>query len=148
MAHELPRLEAFTQRLAAFGQRLAAFSPAFGEVIATIGGKRFANGAFLSSRMSLTTESPIEAKALAFTPEFFRLPPVGARDPFFNYSRSQYYMESEGLIKLVRVRPRGKARGTVFVPYEQVAARIREAQNEQHSDIVANNGGEHSLGSP
>jgi len=99
-------------------------------------------------KMSLTTEPPIEAKAPAFTPEFFRLPPVGARDPFFNYSRSQYYnMESEGLIKLVRVRPRGKARGTVFVPYEQVAARIRKAQNEQHGDIVANNGGEHSLGS-
>lgn len=98
--------------------------------------------------MSLTTEPPIEAKAPAFTPEFFRLPPVGARDPFFNYSRSQYYnMESEGLIKLVRVRPRGKARGTVFVPYEQVAARIREAQNEQHGDIVVTNGGEHSLGS-
>jgi hypothetical protein len=90
--------------------------------------------------MSLTTEPPIEAKALAFTPEFFRLPPVGARDPFFNYSRSQYYnMESEGLIRLVRERPRGKARGTVFVPYEQVAARIREAQNEPHGDIVANN---------
>jgi hypothetical protein len=34
----------------------------------------------------------------------------------------------------------------VFVPYEQVAARIREAQSEQNGKIVAN-GGEHSLSS-
>lgn len=92
--------------------------------------------------MSLTTEPIREMSVVAFTPEFFRLPPVGVRDPFFNYSRSQYYnMEAEGLITLVRVRPRGKSRGTVFVAYEQVAARIREAQNQQHGAIVASNGG-------
>ena len=96
----------------------------------------------------MTTTEPIrEMSSVAFIPEFFRLPPVGARDPFFNYSRSQYYnMESEGFIKLVRVRPRGKTRGTVFVPYDQVAARIREAQNAQHGRIVANGGERHHLG--
>jgi hypothetical protein len=51
-------------------------------------------------------------------------------------------MEKAGDIKLVHLRPRGKTRGTVFVPYHQVAARIREAQNEQRGEIVGN-GGEH-----
>jgi hypothetical protein len=37
-------------------------------------------------------------------------------------------MEKAGEIKLVHLRPKGKTRGTVFVPYDRVAARIREAQ--------------------
>jgi hypothetical protein len=78
---------------------------------------------------TFTTELPIEAKAPSFTPEFFRLPRTGERDPFFGNSRSQYYaMEKAGEIRLVHVRPKGKTKGIVFVPYDQVAARIREAQ--------------------
>ena len=76
-----------------------------------------------------TTELPIEAKSPTYVPEFFRLPRTGERDPYFGNTRSQYYAwEREGIVKLVHLRKRGKTRGTVFVPYDQVAARIREAQ--------------------
>jgi len=92
----------------------------------------------------LTTEPPIEAKAPSYVPEFFRLPRTGERDRYFDNSRSQYYaMDKAGDIKLVRLRRRGKKRGTVFVPYDQVAALIREAQNAQHGEIVGT-GGEHA----
>jgi hypothetical protein len=65
----------------------------------------------------------------SIVPEFFRLPRTGERDPFFGNSRSQYYaMEKAGEIRLVHLRPKGKTKGIVFVPYDQVAARIREAQ--------------------
>jgi len=92
--------------------------------------------------MSLTTEPPVETKAPSYIPEFFRLPRSGQRDAFFGNSRSQYYAwDREGLINLVHLRQRGKTRGTVFVPYAEVAARIRQAQNEQRGKIVAKNGG-------
>jgi hypothetical protein len=79
-----------------------------------------------------TIEPPIEAKAPQYVPEFFRLPRTGERDPYFGNSRSQYYaMEKAGEIKLVHLRPEGKTRGTVFVPYAAVAARIREAQQNR-----------------
>jgi hypothetical protein len=76
-----------------------------------------------------TTELPMEAMSPLYVPEFFRLPRTGERDAYFGNSRSQYYaMEKSKQIKLVRLRPCGKTRGTVFVPYDQVAALIREAQ--------------------
>jgi hypothetical protein len=76
-----------------------------------------------------TTELPIEAKSPHYVPEFFRLPRTGERDAYFGNSRSQYYtMEKAGEIRLVHLRLKGKTRGTVFVPYDQVAARLREAQ--------------------
>jgi hypothetical protein len=76
----------------------------------------------------MTDQPPIAAPAPTFVPEFFRLPRSGERDGYFGNSRSQYYaMEKAGLIKLVHLRPKGKTRGTVFVPYEAVAARIRAA---------------------
>ena len=76
-----------------------------------------------------TTEFPIEAKAPQYVPEFFRLPRTGERDAYFGNTRSQYYaMEKAGEINLVRLRPKGKQRGLVYVPYAPVAARIREAQ--------------------
>ncbi len=77
-----------------------------------------------------TTEFPTEAKSPLYVPEFFRLPRTGERDPFFGNSRSQYYaLEKAGEIRLVHLRPKGKTRGTVFVPYAAVAKHIRQAQN-------------------
>lgn len=91
--------------------------------------------------MSFTTEPPIEAKSPTFVPEFFRMPRTGERDAYFGNTRSQYYAwEREGLIRLVHLRERGKARGTVFVPYAEVAARIRKAQQKRHGEIVAKGG--------
>jgi len=79
--------------------------------------------------MSLTSERPIEAKAPAYTPEFFRLPRTTERDPFFGNTRSQYYAwDREGLIALVHLRQRGRTRGTTYVCYAQVADLIRRAQ--------------------
>jgi hypothetical protein len=75
------------------------------------------------------TTEPIEAKSPHYVPEFFRLPKTGERDVYFGNSRSQYYAwEREGIVKLVHLRPRGKARGLVYVPYHAVAAHIRSAQ--------------------
>jgi hypothetical protein len=76
-----------------------------------------------------TTELPIEAKSPRYVPEFFRLPRTGERDAYFGNTRSQYYaMEKAGEKVLVHLREKGKTRGTVFVVYAKVAARIREAQ--------------------
>ena len=76
-----------------------------------------------------TTELPVAVMSPQYIPEFFRLPRTGERDAFFGNTRSQYYaMEKAGQIKLVKLRPKGKKRGTVFVPYAAVAKRLREAQ--------------------
>ena len=63
-------------------------------------------------------------------PEFYRLPSKGG-DPFFGLTRSYYYAaESAGLLRLVRLRKRGKTRGITLVPYEKIAALIHAAQQE------------------
>jgi hypothetical protein len=59
-------------------------------------------------------------------PEFFRLPKPGSGDPFFGFSRSFYYqLEARGLLKLVRIRDKGKERGVTLIPYAAVAAFVR-----------------------
>jgi hypothetical protein len=58
-------------------------------------------------------------------PEFFRLPKSGG-DPYFGLGRSYYYEgEKQGYWRLVRIRQRGKLRGITLVPYDDVAAFIR-----------------------
>jgi hypothetical protein len=58
-------------------------------------------------------------------PEFFRLPKSGG-DPHFGLGRSYYYEgEKQGFWRLVRIRQRGKLRGVTLVPYDAVAAFIR-----------------------
>ena len=54
-------------------------------------------------------------------PITFRLPKVGQRDPHFGLSRAWYYAaEADGRINLIRLREKGKKRGTTLVPTEQV----------------------------
>ena len=61
-------------------------------------------------------------------PEFFRLPKYGV-DPYFGLGRSYYYEgEKQGFWKLVRIRQRGKLRGITLVPYDSVAAFIRNQE--------------------
>jgi hypothetical protein len=73
------------------------------------------------------TTAPMAASTLTVRPEFFRLPKTKENDPFFGFSRSYYYYgESQGFWHLVRLRPRGKQRGVVLVPYDQVLAYIRQ----------------------
>ena len=61
-------------------------------------------------------------------PEFFRLPKSGG-DPYFGLGRSYYYEgEKQGYWRLVRIRQRGKLRGVTLVPYDTVAAFIRDRE--------------------
>lgn len=54
-------------------------------------------------------------------PVTFRLPRTGMRDPHFGLSRAWYYAaEADGRIKLVRLREKGKSRGTTLVPTEEI----------------------------
>jgi len=74
-----------------------------------------------------TTAPPSEgvARPSQTHPEFFRLPKSGG-DPYFGLGRSYYYEgEKQGYWKLIRIRQRGKLRGVTLVPYDAVAAFIR-----------------------
>ena len=75
-----------------------------------------------------TTTAPLSegaARPSQFKPEFFRLPKDGG-DPYFGLGRSYYYEgESRGYWRLIRIRQRGKLRGVTLVPYDAVAAFIR-----------------------
>jgi hypothetical protein len=62
-------------------------------------------------------------------PVAFRLPSVGQRDAHFNLPRSKYYdLENQGLLKLIRLRDKGKKRGTTLVPFADVLRVIEEAR--------------------
>jgi len=78
-----------------------------------------------------TTTAPLReaaARASQPRPEFFRLPKFGG-DPYFGLGRSYYYEgEKHGFWKLVRIRQRGKLRGVTLVPYDAVAAFIRNQE--------------------
>jgi hypothetical protein len=85
------------------------------------------------------TLQDLKATAAAVRPEFFRLPRTGERDPYFGGSRSYYYqLEREGSVRLVHVRPRGKARGITLVPYDAVVKHVR--QSIEAEKIVSNGG--------
>jgi hypothetical protein len=63
------------------------------------------------------------------TPETFRLPQSGTRDPHFSLARSTYYdWELRGWIKLIRIIPPGAKRGIVLVPYDAVLRLINAAK--------------------
>ncbi|MFA7344917.1 MAG: hypothetical protein WC003_11485 [Terrimicrobiaceae bacterium] len=54
---------------------------------------------------------------LAELPITFRLPKSGQRDAHFGLSRSWYYAaEADGRLALIRLRDKGKKRGTTLVP--------------------------------
>jgi hypothetical protein len=65
-------------------------------------------------------------------PVTFRLPRSGERDPYFGLSRSWFYSaEENGRIKLIRLREKGKTRGTTLVPTEDVLGLIYYAKNSE-----------------
>lgn len=58
-------------------------------------------------------------------PITFRLPKVGQRDPYFGLSRSWYYAaEADGRLSLIRLREKGKTRGTTLIPSAGVLTAI------------------------
>jgi hypothetical protein len=62
-------------------------------------------------------------------PITFRIPSLGGRDPYFNLPRSKYYeLENQGALKLIRLRDKGKKRGTTLVPFADVMRVIEEAR--------------------
>jgi len=68
-----------------------------------------------------------EAPPIAWRPETFRLPRGGGGDPYFGFSRSFYYRGEElGYWRLIHIRERGKRRGLCLVPFDEVAAFVRE----------------------
>ena len=78
------------------------------------------------------TITPINSPAGgAIPPETFRLPKRGG-DPHFGLTRGWFYAaEKQGIIKLIRLRQRGKLRGVVLVPYDAVKQLIEEAMKEE-----------------
>ena len=74
-----------------------------------------------TSGASVNTDSPKQQQQQQLLPITFRLPRTGERDPIFGISRSWYYAaEADGRINLIRLREKGKKRGTTLVPTEQV----------------------------
>ena len=62
-------------------------------------------------------------------PTTFRLPRVGQRDEHFGLSRAWYYnAEADGRLALIRLRERGKKRGTTLVPTAAVLALLEGAK--------------------
>jgi len=69
--------------------------------------------------------------APAIAPETFRLPTIGV-DKHFGCTRSFYYnLEKRGLIRLIRIRDRGKLRGITLVPYDEMKKIVEEAKAAQ-----------------
>lgn len=67
-----------------------------------------------------------ENNGRAVTPITIRLPKTGTRDAYFGLPRSAYYeLEKIGAIRLLRLRTRGRKRGTTLVPFDQVSAYLR-----------------------
>src|ERR1043166_5624978 len=77
--------------------------------------------------------------------EFFRLPQLGKRDPFFGLSRAWYYKAAAlGEIRMVAVRQRGAMRGVRLVVYDSVADYVRRSAHT----AVQSASGAHMSSSP
>jgi hypothetical protein len=84
----------------------------------------------LTARVT-TTEPPAATPASGVRPEFVTLPARGG-DPVCGLSRSFWYsVEADGLIRLVRIRRRGLARGRTLLPVDAAIALIRRLNEEQ-----------------
>lgn len=78
-----------------------------------------------ASGASVNTDGPKQQQLFPVT---FRLPRTGERDPIFGLSRSWYYSaESNGRLNLIRLRNKGKNRGTTLVPSASVLELLSEA---------------------
>jgi hypothetical protein len=65
-------------------------------------------------------------------PITFRLPKPGERDAYFNLPRATYYaLESDGQLKLIRLRQKGRKRGTTLVSTAEVLAVLEAAEKQK-----------------
>ena len=85
-------------------------------------------------RARITTKNALwHLKARMTTPPnfpiTFRLPKPRERDALFNLSRATYYaLESDGQLKLIRLRQKGRKRGTTLVSTAEVLAVLEAAE--------------------
>ena len=82
-------------------------------------------------KFDLCTGAPANSAA---APRFFRLPPEGKDDPIFGCPRSKYLqLERDGALQLIRLVPKGKRRGIVLVPTDQMAAHLAAVRKSQEA---------------
>ncbi len=85
----------------------------------------------LTPNPAIGTPANTGSPKLKELPVTFRIPRVGQRDPHFGLSRAWYYAaEADGRINLIRLREKGKTRGTTLVPSAGVLALIEVEQAE------------------
>lgn len=79
----------------------------------------------LTPNTAIGTPANTGSPKLQELPITFRLPKVGQRDPYFGLSRSWYYAaEADGRLSLIRLREKGKTRGTTLIPSAGVLTAI------------------------
>ena len=62
-------------------------------------------------------------------PKYIRIPAEGKADPLFGCPRQKYLqLERDGVLKLIRLVPKGKRRGIVLIPVEQMQAHLEKLQ--------------------
>lgn len=77
----------------------------------------------ITPKTAIGTPANTGSPKLKELPITFRLPKVKQRDPHFGLSRAWYYAaEADGRLKLIRLREKGKSRGTTLVPSASVLA--------------------------
>jgi hypothetical protein len=94
-----------------------------------------------SQILTLSPINPAPGNAIPERPETYRLPSKGG-DRYFGLTRSWYYQaEKEGILRLIRIRARGKIRGVTLVPYDDVAALVNAAKTKSSSSGDNQQGG-------
>jgi hypothetical protein len=69
-------------------------------------------------------------------PVTYRLPKAGERDVYFNLPRATYYaLEADGQLQLIRLRQKGRRRGTTLVSTADVLAIIEAAEKKNPAAI-------------
>jgi len=83
------------------------------------------------------TQATVQTQSGAVKPEFIRLPRPGATCPFTGLTRSFLYAPaSQGKIKTISLRERGKARGVRLISYDSLLGFLAKA-GEQTGDNAA-----------
>ena len=62
-------------------------------------------------------------------PKYIRIPAEGKADPLFGCPRQKFLqLERDGVLRLIRLIPKGKSRGIVLIPVEQMSRYIESLQ--------------------
>jgi hypothetical protein len=84
--------------------------------------------------MILRTKTEAALPDTGTQPHTIRLPAEGKTDPIFGCPRQKYLqLEREGILKLIRLVPKGKQRGTVLIP---VAAMWKHLESLERTEAA------------